>query len=85
MDEANIKYMQIRQEIISLKARLSANTSDIGDYRIVKVYEARLKGDPDPYDVDTLLAERQEVRDKIAELEKELEALDESTEDTSND
>lgn len=73
MDELNIKYMQIRQEIISLKARLSADTSDIGDYRITKVYESRLKGEPDPYDVETLIAERQAVRDKINELQKQLE------------
>ena len=73
MDELNIKYMQIRQEIISLKARLSADTSDIGDYRITQVYESRLKGEPDPYDVETLIAERQAVRDKINELQKQLE------------
>lgn len=73
MDELNIKYMQIRQEIISLKARLSADTSDIGDYRITKVYESRLKGEPDPYDVETLIAERQAVRNKINELQKQLE------------
>ena len=73
MDKLNIKYMQIRQEIISLKARLSADTSDIGDYRITKVYESRLKGEPDPYDVETLIAERQAVRDKINELQKQLE------------
>lgn len=64
---------EIRTEILLLKNRLSADTSDIGDYRITKVYEARLKGDPDPYDVESLIAERQEVRDKINELQKQLE------------
>lgn len=73
MDETQKKTLILQQEIINLKSRLSADTSDIGDYRITKVYEARLKGDPDPYDVEGLIAERQEVRDKINELQKQLE------------
>lgn len=64
---------EIRTEILLLKNRLAADTSDIGDYRITKVYESRLKGEPDPYDVETLIAERQAVRDKINELQKQLE------------
>ena len=73
MDEAQKKTLILQQEIINLKCKLSADTSDIGDYRITKVYESRLKGEPDPYDVETLIAERQAVRDKINELQKQLE------------
>lgn len=32
------------------KNRLSSNDSDIGDYKITKIYEARLCGESDPYD-----------------------------------
>ena len=42
MDEKNEKLKQLRQEIINQEANLSANTSEIGDYRIIKCYEAAL-------------------------------------------
>ena len=47
--------------------------SDIGDYKFVKIYEARLKGEADPYDTDDLIAKRQAVRDEINKLQQELE------------
>ncbi|MGM9580345.1 MAG: hypothetical protein ACI3U2_03810 [Anaerovibrio sp.] len=76
MDEKNEKIRQLKQEIINYEARLSANTSDIGDYRIIKCYEAALAKKESPYDIDALIAERQGVRDKINELEAEIEALE---------
>jgi len=66
----------IRAEIRALVSSLDAPTSSIGDWKIVKIYEARLKGEPDPYDYETLSAERQEVRDRINELEAQLEQCD---------
>ena len=63
----------ISSEIRALVSSLDAPTSPIGDWKIVKIYEARLKGDPDPYDYETLSAERQEVRDRINELQAQLE------------
>lgn len=62
-----------QQEIINLRLKLSSDLSDIGDYKVVKTYEARLKGEADPYDTDKLLSERQEIRDEINKLKKELE------------
>ena len=48
--------------------------SDIGDYKVVKTYEARLKGEADPYATAELIRKRQEVRDEINKLQA---ALDE--------
>lgn len=62
-----------QQEIINLRLKLSSDLSDIGDYKVVKTYEARLKGEADPYDTDKLLSERQEIRDEINKLQAELE------------
>lgn len=74
----NEKSEEIRrkqQEIINLKCELTSQESEIGDYKIVKTYEARLKGESDPYDTNELLGERQKIRDKINELQSELENL----------
>lgn len=74
----NEKSEEIRrkqQEIINLKCELTSQESEIGDYKIVKTYEARLRGEADPYDTNALLAERQKIRDKINELQSELENL----------
>lgn len=80
MDEKQRKILILQQTIINLKSELSGENSDIGDYKIVKTYEARLKGEKDPYDTDTLLADRKTVRDKINAAQKELEELEKSEE-----
>lgn len=51
-------------EISSLKERLSSS-----DYKITKCMEAQLLGDSLPYDINELHTERQQIRDKINELE----------------
>ena len=76
MDEKQRKILILQQTIINLKSELSGENSTVGDYKIVKTYEARLKGDKDPYDTDTLLADRQAIRDKINATQKELEELE---------
>ncbi len=70
MSEQEIKAQHIRD----LKSILGSGESDIGDWKIIKCSEAKLAGEPMPYDLDELLAKRAEVRKKINELEKELEA-----------
>lgn len=55
------------EQIISLKAELSAT-----DYKIIKCSEAQLIGEELPYDVFTLHAERQAIRDQINQLEEEM-------------
>lgn len=55
-----------------LRSELSSPASDIGDWKVAKIYEARIKGESDPYDAADLIEKRQAVRDRIAALEKEL-------------
>lgn len=75
MDSTEEKRMNLQQEIINLKTQLSGDDSEVGDYKVTKTYEARLKGESDPYDTNALLGERQKIRDKINELQAELEKL----------
>lgn len=73
------------QEICILRSQLTSDVSTIGDYKIVKTYEARLLGETDPYDTDALIKERQAIRDKINKLEQEIdEVANPATEDTAN-
>lgn len=58
-----------------MKLELSSSTSEIGDYRIIKTYEARINNEEDPYDTKSILAKRQEIRDKINVLQQQLDTL----------
>lgn len=62
-------------EIRTLRSELSENTSDIGDYKIIKIYEARLQSKQDPYELDELIQKRNDARDRIDLLKKEIEEL----------
>lgn len=66
----------IESEIRSLVSRLDAPTSNIGDWKIIKIYEARLRNEPDPYNFEELDAARQAVRDRINELQNQLEEVE---------
>ena len=70
------KRNALNAELGSLMNSLSASSSSIGDWKVIKVYEARMEGKPDPYDFDVLVAQRQAVRDRINVVQKELEDLD---------
>ena len=74
--KTEIDRERIESEIRTLQSKLDAPTSDIGDWKIIKIYEARLSGESDPYDYEGLKAARQAVRDKINELQTELETLE---------
>ena len=77
MDEKQKNIQEKQQEIINLQAHLASKNSEIGDYRVIKCYEATLSGAKTmPYDTTTLLAERQKVRDKINVLQAEIKALE---------
>lgn len=77
MDEKQKNIQEKQQEIINLQAHLASKNSEIGDYRVIKCYEATLSGAKTmPYDTATLLAERQKVRDKINALEAEVAQLE---------
>lgn len=73
--EKQMERERIESEIRCLVSRLDAPTSDIGDWKVVKCYEAKLQGHELPYDLDELMEERQKVRDRINELQGELESI----------
>lgn len=78
MEENAKKMQEIQTEILRLRNQLSADTSDIGDYKVAKTFEARITdptGASDPYDTSDLLAKRKAARDKINELQAQLEKL----------
>ena len=74
--KTEIDRERIESEIRTLQSKLDAPTSDIGDWKIIKTYEARLSGESDPYDYEELKAARQAVRDKINELQAQLEVAE---------
>lgn len=80
MNENNIKVNDIQREIEMLLNKLSSNSSDIGNWKINKIYEYRMQGKDNPYDFDELCKKRQETRDRINELQNELEILYRSNE-----
>ncbi len=62
--ETKFDTQKVRTQIRELKDNLAAT-----DYRVTKCYEASLLNQPLPYDISALHKERQQVRDKINELE----------------
>ncbi len=62
--ESVYDYQKARGQILVLKEQLAD-----GDYKIIKCYEANLLGNALPYSISDLHAERQELRNKINELE----------------
>lgn len=59
----------LEAELRALHSSLSAASSGVGDWKVIKCYEATLKGILAPYNVEELLAERQQIRDRINEIE----------------
>lgn len=74
-EETETKRNAIEAEIRCLTSSLSESSSGIGDWKVIKIYEARLKGEADPYDYDELAEKRQKARDRINELQAELAEL----------
>lgn len=61
------------KKINYLKNQLSSKESRVGDWKIIKIYEARMQGKPDPYDFDELVAAREEIRAEINRLQEQTE------------
>ena len=59
-----IARQESEQRIWELKDQLAQ-----GDYKIIKCAEAQLTGEPMPYDIEALVAERNAMRAEINELE----------------
>lgn len=70
--EENIKKMDLETELRELRSELQANTSEVGDWKIVKALEYQLSGEEIPYDIKELNAKRQAIRDRINTIEIEL-------------
>lgn len=62
--EPKFDSQRLKREIQGLKDSLAAS-----DYKVAKCYEASLMKQALPYDITSLHTERQQVRDKINELE----------------
>lgn len=56
-------------KIAFLKGILSSPESPVGDWKVIKIYEARMEKGDDPYDLAELTANRQLVRDEINRLQ----------------
>ena len=57
-------------EIRCLKSDLL--NGEIGDWKLLKIQEARMTGGEDPYDLEELIAARNAARARINELEREI-------------
>ena len=80
-NEKQRELAEKQQEIINLTNDLTSPASEIGDYRVIKCYEAALSGQKTmPYDVKDLIAKRQKVRDKINALQSKITALESKAE-----
>ena len=66
----------LNAERAQLMSSLSANTSPIGDWKVMKIYEARMRGEEDPYNFEELAAQRQAARNRISDIKVELARLD---------
>ena len=72
--ERDMKRQELTKQISELEKKLS-DSHEYGDWKIIKCYEASLKKEELPYDIDELMEERQKIRDEINELQEELEQI----------
>lgn len=71
------KKAELEQEIRNLESKLTCVSSSIGDWKVAKCMEYQAAGLEMPYDISKLHEERQAVRDRINEIEKELATMSE--------
>ena len=74
--EREMERTRIEGQIRELVAELDAPNSAIGDWKVIKCYEAKLQDQPLPYDLNELMAARQQVRNQINELQNQLAELE---------
>lgn len=63
-------------EMLECESRLSSSASDIGDWKVIKCYEASLQSLPSPYDINDLMEKRQQMRNRINEIQEQLKELE---------
>ena len=71
-ENAEVRRGEIEARIRGLVCELGAPNSAVGDWKVIKCYEASLAGRELPYDITELMEARQAVRDKINELQAQL-------------
>lgn len=74
-EELRMKIETLECEKRTLLNKLSASSSDIGDWKVVKCYEAKMLDKEMPYNFEQLVSDRQAVRDRINKIEEELAEL----------
>ena len=67
----NSEKQELLNKLYTEKLGLKGQISD-SDYKVIKCAECKAAELPLPYDIDTLHAERQALRDKINEIEDEI-------------
>ena len=75
MNENLVKIQKLEQKVRTLEAVLSSTASEIGDWKIAKCMEYQVNGLEMPYNIEDLHQRRQAVRDKINQLQEEIETL----------
>ena len=75
-NEKQTLIQEKEQRIRDLTADLSSAASPIGDWKVIKIYEARMKQEADPYNFEELTAARQAARDEINRLQTEIAELE---------
>ena len=68
----NKELNDLQAELRQLRSSLQANTSEIGDWKIIKALEYQLIGQDVPYDIEELNTEKQKIRNRINEIETRL-------------
>lgn len=63
-------------EMLECESRLSSSASDTGDWKVIKCYEASLQSLPLPYDINDLMEKRQQMRNRINEIQEQLKELE---------
>ena len=75
IDEKQKQIEDIQAELRCLHSDLQFS-NEFGDWKIAKIYEYTLFGKEPPYDIEELSTKRQEVRNRINELEEQLKELE---------
>nr|DAY83407.1 MAG TPA: hypothetical protein [Caudoviricetes sp.] len=77
MNGENTKKENLEARLRELRSKLQANTSELGDWKVIKALEYQLAGKLIPYDMSQLNSERQAIRDEINQIESSLALLQE--------
>lgn len=72
----NNERESLEAELRVLRSKLQANTSDVGDWKIIKALEYQLVNEEIPYDITELNKERQAIRNRINEIDIRLAELE---------